>query len=67
MKRKIKDEEPVIVKDIPIDTMILTLDEEDTKDLPFGNYIYDLELRKANGDVATFVTKSTFILEEEVH
>lgn len=67
MKKKIKDVEPLLVKDIPIDTLILELEEEDTKNLDFGNYVYDLELRKANGDVATFVTKSTLILEEEVH
>lgn len=66
MKKTVKDEEPLILKDIPIDTLKLTLDPEDTKDLDFGNYIYDIQLTKSTGEVDTFITKSTLILTEEV-
>lgn len=67
MKQSLKEEEPLVLKEIPVDTMQLMLNPEDTKKLPFGTYWYDIELTKANGMVDTFVTKSPFILEEEVH
>ena len=61
------DEEPLILKTIPNETMVLKLDSTDTKSLPFGTYVYDLEITYANGDVDTFVTKAKFILDSEVH
>lgn len=67
MKSAVKDEEPLILKEIPIDTMQLMLNPEDTKELPFGVYCYDVELTKANGMVDTFITKSVLVLEEEVY
>lgn len=39
---------------------------EDTKHLPFGKYVYDIELDTENGDVFTVVTISTFSVEKEV-
>ena len=47
--------------------MILTLNPEDTKHLPFGKYVYDIELTKATGEVDTFITKAILKLTEEVH
>lgn len=47
MKNDYNDETPLLIKEIPIDTMILTLNPEDTKHLPFGKYVYDIELTKA--------------------
>lgn len=67
MKASIKDEDPLIVKEIPTETMELVIDAEDTKPLPFGKYIYDVELTRANGIVDTFITKSQLILTEEVY
>lgn len=67
MKSSVKDEEPLILKEIPIGTMQLMLNPEDTKELPFGVYCYDVELIKANGMVDTFITKSIFMLTEEVY
>ena len=62
------DDEPLILKDIPIDTMILTLDPEDTKQLPFDTYVYDIEITfAADNAVDTFIEKARFILSEEVH
>lgn len=66
MKRNVKDEEVLILKDIPIDTLRLVLDPEDTKDLDFGYYVYDIQLTKSTGEVDTFITKSTLVLTEEV-
>ena len=35
--------------------------------LPFGKYVYDIELTKATGEVDTFITKAILKLTEEVH
>lgn len=44
MKAKYEDQIPLLVKDIPIDTMRLTLNPEDTKNFDFGKYVYDIQL-----------------------
>ena len=62
-----KDAEPLINKEIPIDTLILELNPNDTKHLPFGQYTYDIEITFANGVVDTFICDSTLILAPEVH
>lgn len=67
LKKNVMDLEPLILKEIPIDTLILHLKPEDTKELAFGSYIYDIELTKANGDVDTFITTSKLKISEEVH
>ena len=67
MKVDYKDKFPLLVKDIPVGTMILTIDPEDTKNLDFGRYVYDIELTKATGEVDTFITKATIKLTEEVY
>lgn len=66
MKRNVKDEEVLILREIPIDTLRLVLNPEDTKDLEFGSYVYDIQLTKSTGEVDTFITKSTLTLTEEV-
>lgn len=66
MKKRYKDETCVILKDIPIATMILELDPEDTKDLGYGEYVYDIQMTFANGDIDTFIDKAMFVLTEEV-
>ena len=60
------DEEPLILKDIPVDTMILTLEPEDTKELTFDTYVYDIQITFADGSVDTFITKAKLKLTEEV-
>lgn len=58
---------PLINKAIPIDTMILRLDPEDTKPLKFRGYKYDIEITFADGVVDTFICDSDFIVTPEVH
>lgn len=67
MKASYEDAEPLLVKNVPIDTMKLVLDPEDTKHISFGKYVYDIELTKATGEVDTFITKAMFKIMEEVH
>ena len=66
LKENIEDEDCLIYRDIPIDTMILVIYPEDTKELEFGSYVYDIQLTKANGDVDTFITASKLKLTAEV-
>lgn len=66
MKERYSDYVPLLVKDIPIDTMQLILNPEDTEKFDFGRYVYDVELTKADGTVDTFITKATIRLAEEV-
>lgn len=66
LKADIEDKECLILRDIPIDTMLLILNPEDTKGLEFGSYVYDIQLTKANGDVDTFITASKLKLTAEV-
>lgn len=61
------DTEVLIVKNVPTDTMILTLDPDDTKNLPFGSYVYDIQLTTAAGEIDTFITKASLTLTEEVY
>ena len=60
------DTEPLILKPIPIDTMVLELEPEDTKEFGFGEYVYDIQITFADGTVDTFITTSPFILTPEV-
>lgn len=51
-----KDKIVVLEKDIPTDSLVLHLAPDDTSSLAAKEYIYDIELTKANGDVDTFIT-----------
>ena len=66
LKENVEDEECLVLRDIPIDTMLLIIYPEDTKPLEFGSYVYDIQLTKANGDVDTFITASKLKLTAEV-
>ncbi len=66
LKENYSDAAPLIVKDIPISTMMLVLQPEDTKRLNFGKYVYDIQLTRADGRVDTIIAKAVFKLTEEV-
>ena len=66
LKKDISDTLCLIRKDIPIDTLLLEIEPMDTQYLEFGNYVYDIQLTKANGDVDTFITASKFKITKEV-
>lgn len=59
------DTTPVISKIIPHE-LILTLEPNETKDLPFRDYVYDIEMTYANGDVDTFIAEARLIIAPEV-
>ena len=62
-----KDTQPLIIKEIPYDTMILELEPSDTKPLGFGTYVYDIQITFPDGRVDTFITQAVFKLTPEVH
>ncbi len=61
-----RGEGPCIVVDVPTDTLLLELAPEDTKPLAFGEYWYDIQMTRANGDVDTFVARAKLAVTEEV-
>lgn len=67
-KKKYTDSACVILKDIPIDTLLLQLDPDDTEPLGMGSshgkYVYDIKLTKADGTVDTFIRGVLILLEE---
>lgn len=66
LKEEYEDAEPILTIDIPISSMTLRIAPEDTKDLAFGTYVYDIEVTFANGDVDTVIPRKTFNILEEV-
>lgn len=66
-KSDYEDKEPLILKYVPIDTMTLVIDPEDTKHLAFGKYVYDMQIQFADGKVDTFIEEKIFELTKEVH
>jgi len=67
VKKSYYDAEPLLLIPIPNDSLILTINPEDTKPLDFGTYVYDIQITYANGDVDTFIYKQRFVIDEEVH
>lgn len=68
MKRNYNDATPIVVKEIPNNSLELVLNPEDTKNLMQpSSYVYDIEMTYANGDVDTFIDKAKLMLTEEVH
>lgn len=55
----------LLYKEIPISTLVLQLNPEDTEPFPYGEYGYDIELTKANGVVDTFIAEATIELRWE--
>lgn len=67
LKRSYKDETPLILKEIPFDTLELKLDPEDTKSLKQpSSYVYDIQITMSDGTVDTFIDKAELKLTEEV-
>ena len=66
MKKTYEDDEPLILKTIPNDTLILRLESSETKDLEVSKtpYVYDIELTTVTGTVDTFISGSLYLTEE---
>lgn len=66
LKRDIKASNVMLEKEIDISDMLLNLRPDDTKQLATGNYVYDIELTKTNGDVDTFINAAQLTILAEV-
>lgn len=54
----------VLEKDIPLDTLNFTITPEDTKNLPYGSYNYDVQITQYDGWTDTFISSQIIITEE---
>ena len=45
---------------------LIAIEPEDTEALDFGDYVYDIQLKSADGAVTTLITPDRFRLTEEV-
>lgn len=65
MRKKVESEEILIQKSFDGD--VLNLVSEDTLNLEFGAYVYDIVLTLSTGEVYTVIPISTFNVSKEVH
>ena len=66
MKRRFEDSKVLLTKNISTDDFLLHIEPNDTKELKFGHYVYDIQLTHENGDVDTYIDKGELTLSEEV-
>lgn len=64
LKKAYTDSESLVRKVIPIDTMLLRIDADETKNLPVRSYVYDIEITFVNGEVDTFIRGNLILLNE---
>lgn len=66
VKKNIKSEKIEIQKIKEIDQeqyeTSITIDPQDSFDLSSGDYIYDIQLKRSNGDIYTIILPSTFTI-----
>lgn len=65
VKRSLADRNPVIQKTVNALGKIV-LEPKDTKDLPAGDYYYDLELTKEDGTIDTVIIPTIFTIGPDV-
>lgn len=65
VKKNIEDENYALQITVPLGEDIY-IRPEDTKELEYGRYFYDIQITTAYGEIFTVITKSLFKLEEEV-
>ena len=67
LKKSYKDSTVLIYKDISTTDRELYIAPEDTKDFKQpSEYVYDIQLTHANGDIDTFIANAIFKITEEV-
>lgn len=63
VKRNTRTKEKVLQKQV---TDTIMIEHEDTKELPYGEYVWDLQLTQSDGTVTTVIPPSRLRLLEEV-
>lgn len=67
LKKDYSDRNPVILKTVDVEDLLLKLLPSDTKRLPYGDYVYDVELTQEDGTVDTFIARARLRITEEVY
>ena len=65
VKKTVLDAAPCVQIIVPAGE-VLHIKPEDTKVMAFGKYVYDVQLKTADGDVYTIIPPTTFDLLKEV-
>ena len=65
IKKRVLQADPFVQIIVP-GGEVLHIKPEDTKEMAFGKYVYDVQLTMADGDVYTIVPPTTFDLLKEV-
>ena len=55
-----------IIEDFPGGAAVIPFAPEDTSGLDFGDYVYDIQLTRADGTVTTLLVPAKFTLKDEV-
>ena len=69
VKKSTNTEEKIlqkIVTEFTDGVALITIFPKDTRELKIGNYYYDIQLNRANGQVKTIIPPSRFIINAEV-
>jgi hypothetical protein len=69
VKRSTRDEKKVlqkVVTEFQDGKAVIEIEHEDTKDLEFQTYVYDVQHTSAGGKVTTIIPPSKFVIEGEV-
>ena len=66
MKKTAYDRIPLIKKTISHEDMLLEINPEDTQNLDFGTYIYDIQITLEDGTVDTFLADARINIAVEV-
>lgn len=56
----------IVVKDFNEGKAVIEIDPDDTKEMEFGNYVYDIQLTTSDGNVTTIIPPNRFVLQGEV-
>lgn len=65
VKKDVEDTEYIIHKVFQVGDAIV-INPEDTRNKPFGKYLYDVQLTRPNGEVYTIIEPTLFYIKEEV-
>ena len=66
LKKDFKNEEVLLEKTIPNETLELEILPEETKSLEFGKYVFDIQIEFEDGRIDTFISEGIFIIAPEV-
>ena len=56
----------IAVTSFPSGDAVIPIYPDDTEPMDFGDYVYDIQVTRANGTVTTLIVPSRFRLNEEV-